>query len=194
MIDPITYIAILLKIDPTLVAATIPMIILVANWLSRLIPDNATGVLGFSRSVLKVIGLYASSRVAPGLTVSDISKMVIQPPMGNVMAGKITEHAIDQVMQEAVSERPLSIKNNPFRRRHDGRFEPNEEGFVSRDLLRLMATALLGLGAVSLTACATLSGKETLSYVCKNRETIRAYVDAMAEKLNICPILDNEVR
>lgn len=190
MIDPITYLAMLLGVSPVRVAMYLPLIILVSNWLSRLIPDTATGWKGVARSILKVVGLYASSRVAPGLTVSDISKMVIQPPLDGKMIGKITEHAIDQTMAEAVPDQPV-IRNNPFKRRPDGRAIPTEDGFVRKDLLAILMICMI---VPFLAGCTTFAARPTISYVCKNRETIRAYVDALADKLNICPILDNEVR
>jgi hypothetical protein len=44
------------------------------NLLARLIPDNATGFKGLVRRVCVVLGVYASSRVASGVTQADVAK------------------------------------------------------------------------------------------------------------------------
>lgn len=43
------------------VAATIAVVIAVAQFVGKVIPDSATGVLGFIRKVAKVIGLYVTN-------------------------------------------------------------------------------------------------------------------------------------
>jgi len=65
-----------LGLSPDLVA-TVVAISMVCAALGKLIPDTATGPLGWVRKVLKVGGLYVSNRVAPGESVSDVARSVI---------------------------------------------------------------------------------------------------------------------
>jgi hypothetical protein len=48
-----------------------------ANVTARLIPDDATGWKGAVRNVAALIGLYVSSRVTSGVTVTDAAKAAI---------------------------------------------------------------------------------------------------------------------
>ncbi len=67
-------IATMLGIDHELLLALIPIIILVAQLVGKSIPDDATGPLAAIRRIAKVIGLYRSNKISPGVTVADIAR------------------------------------------------------------------------------------------------------------------------
>lgn len=71
MIPPIAQ---MLGIEPATALLFLGVIVALANLLGRLIPDDKTGILGLIRSVCKVVGLYASNRIASGLTVNKIAE------------------------------------------------------------------------------------------------------------------------
>lgn len=48
-----------------------------ANMVSRIIPDDAKGFKGLIRKVCTVVGLYASNRVASGVTQADVAKGLV---------------------------------------------------------------------------------------------------------------------
>ncbi len=72
--DPITLIAHYFGWDPAVLLATIPIVVIIANYVSRIIPDDQTGFLGIVKTVCKVIGLYASNKITAGITVTDVAK------------------------------------------------------------------------------------------------------------------------
>lgn len=71
MIPPIAQ---MLGIEPATALLFLGVIVALANLLGRLIPDDKTGILGLVRSICKVVGLYASNRIASGLTVNKIAE------------------------------------------------------------------------------------------------------------------------
>lgn len=73
----IPQVAQMLGIEPATALLLVGIIIAVSNLAGRLIPDDKTGVLGMIRTICKFIGLYASNRVASGLTVNEIAKTTV---------------------------------------------------------------------------------------------------------------------
>lgn len=67
-----------LGISPTWMATLIPITIMLFNLLGRLIPDTATGPLGILRKVAKVLGLYLSNRIEPGITVNSAAEEAVR--------------------------------------------------------------------------------------------------------------------
>jgi hypothetical protein len=57
-----------------------------ANVTARLIPDDATGWQGTVRKIAALIGLYVSSRVTSGVTVTDAAKAAIGAAPAEVKA------------------------------------------------------------------------------------------------------------
>src|SRR3546814_15226163 len=53
----------------------------------RLIPDDATGWLGFVRKICKLVGLYASNRITSKLTVNKIAETTV--PIVNELGEQI---------------------------------------------------------------------------------------------------------
>lgn len=146
MVDPITYIALMLQIDPAVAAAWVPLLILTCNFIARKIPDNAGGLLGIVRKICKVVGLHASSTITKGVTIEDI------------------------VRAQSIGLPVTTQRSGLFNTRKDGRVGINEGGFVD---LRLLGLVAVSLGFVALLGgCATT--KVAAEYLCKNREAVIA--------------------
>lgn len=64
----------------------------VANAVSRRIPDDATGALGVVRDVASVLGVHVATRIAPGVTVQDVTKAALKtPPIPEKVAAERVE-------------------------------------------------------------------------------------------------------
>lgn len=70
----------MLGIDQQTIAMLLPLLVIVCGSLGKLIPDSATGFLGILRKILKVIGLYTTNRVQPGITTTDVAKAALSIP------------------------------------------------------------------------------------------------------------------
>lgn len=90
-----------LGIEPATALLIVGLVMALANLAGRLIPDDKTGVLGVIRAACKIIGLYASNRIATGLTVNQIASTT----------APIVEQVSDQL--EKVEERLAVVKAFP---------------------------------------------------------------------------------
>lgn len=72
----LNYLAGVLGVDQPTFLLILGVIIAVSNLIGKLIPDDQTGALGVVRKVAKVLGLYVSSRVTKGVSVTDTAKVV----------------------------------------------------------------------------------------------------------------------
>lgn len=70
----------MLGIDQQTIAMLLPLLVIVCGSLGKLIPDSATGFLGILRKILKVIGLYTTNRVQPGITTTDVANAALSIP------------------------------------------------------------------------------------------------------------------
>lgn len=66
-------IAAALGMDHELMLSLIPMLVLVAQFVGKSIPDTATGPLGVLRRIAKIVGLYRSNKIAPKTSVADVA-------------------------------------------------------------------------------------------------------------------------
>lgn len=64
----------MLGMDPATLAAVVFVVYAVCQLIGRLIPDDATGVLGVIRKICKVFGLYVSNRITRGVSVNDVAR------------------------------------------------------------------------------------------------------------------------
>lgn len=65
------------NIEPATMLLITGVTVTVANVLSRVIPDDAKGILGGVRKVASVIGVYVSNRVTSGVTTNDVVREVV---------------------------------------------------------------------------------------------------------------------
>ena len=180
MIDPITLIAMWLQMDPAVLLATIPIVVIVCNFVARLIPDDAVGVLGFVRKLAKFFGLYLSNRVTKGVTVNDV--------VGIFSDGvRATEEAEERMKDLGIKNANAAMNQaagNPFSRARDatGKFLKNESGRATRQSAGLLL--LVGL-ASNLGACTTTD--QAVGFICAHQDKVRAAAEATIAVLNQCP-------
>lgn len=75
--DYIPNLAAWLGVEPSTALLLLAFLVALANLVGRLIPDDATGILGVVRKLCKIIGLYASNRIASGLTVNEVARTTV---------------------------------------------------------------------------------------------------------------------
>src|SRR3546814_2691257 len=76
--DYIPDLAKLLGVEPSTALLIVGLLIALMNLGGRLIPDDATGWLGFVRKICKLVGLYASNRITSKLTVNKIAETTVR--------------------------------------------------------------------------------------------------------------------
>lgn len=82
--DPTNFVPIIagwLHMQPSALLADLIVISMLANAISRLIPNDATGWRGVVRSIAGFIGVNISSRVTKGVTIADTSAAVVATPV-----------------------------------------------------------------------------------------------------------------
>src|SRR5690606_674889 len=113
--DYIPNLAAWLGVDPSTALLLVGLIIAIANLGGRLIPDDKTGFVGFVRDACKLIGLYASNRIASGLTVNKIAE---------------TTAPIVQELDERIEQADTAVKKAfpglPDRDPNTGKFKKKE--------------------------------------------------------------------
>lgn len=72
------YLVASLGIEPAILMGAFAFLSLGCRLIGKTIPDDATGWKGAARKVCKVVGLYVSNRVTSGVSVTDVSKAVMQ--------------------------------------------------------------------------------------------------------------------
>lgn len=66
------------NVDPATILLIVTIFVALCNLTGRIIPDDATGVLGTVRKVCKLIGLYASNRVTKGVSVNSVASVLLE--------------------------------------------------------------------------------------------------------------------
>jgi hypothetical protein len=64
-------------LDSVELLALAAIIMVVSGFVGRIIPDDATGLLGLIRKLAKILGLYASNRITSQQTVNDVARRII---------------------------------------------------------------------------------------------------------------------
>lgn len=85
-----------LGLEGTTLLAVLAVISIVSQMVAKRIPDDKTGCLGVIRNVAKVIGLYTSNRVTSGVTVTDVSKVLLDSKLPNARdeSGKFVSQTV----------------------------------------------------------------------------------------------------
>lgn len=87
------------NVDPATILLLVTIFVALCNLAGRIIPDDATGVLGTVRKVCKLIGLYASNRVTKGVSVNAVANVLLDSKVtergegGKFVATKTVEEA-----------------------------------------------------------------------------------------------------
>lgn len=71
--DPITQLGQAFGLTDTHLLVALLVLSILFNVLGRLIPDDATGVLGVVRKISKILGLYVSNRLSSQTTVNEVA-------------------------------------------------------------------------------------------------------------------------
>lgn len=115
-VDLIPQLAEWFGVSPSSFVAAMGVFIAVSNILSRLIPDDAVGVLGYARRFFSIAGLYVSNRVTSGVTVNAIAtSLVAEAPKEIVEAAAQTDTLIPASLEEATAP-PVTPAFPGFRR------------------------------------------------------------------------------
>lgn len=67
-----------LGLDVTKTLLVLVIVSLLSGLIGRLIPDDATGILGLIRDCAKILGLYASNRITSGVTVNQVAEAAVE--------------------------------------------------------------------------------------------------------------------
>ena len=120
--DMIPHVAQYLNVEPATVLLLVGLIVAISNLLGRLIPDDKVGVLGTIRTIAKFIGLYASNRIASGLTVNEIAKTTVP------MIEQISEvqESMESKIETATAAFP-GFQKKPTRDPATGKFVKKED-------------------------------------------------------------------
>lgn len=179
MDDIINSLAALFGAEPATIAALIPLFILACNVIARLIPDDATGWLGFANKLFKFLGAQVSNRVASGVTVNDVVAVVAKADVpARESDGKFS--SVGAILDKIDSLHAIKKRQR-------------EEGFITGFFLTFKP--VLALGAlcalmILLAGCTTIQAAKEIT--CSNRQTIRDAAELTlkaVDKLDqVCPI------
>ena len=70
-------VAAFLGVDPATALFLVTVVVVVSNLVSKFIPDDKTGPLGFIRKIATFVGIAASNRISAGLTVNEVVKSTV---------------------------------------------------------------------------------------------------------------------
>ena len=171
-----------LGISPVTLIMMIPLIVGLSNVITRLIPDDATGILKVVRILTKIIGIYAANRVTSGISVNDVAKTFADGVKG---ADSAKDRLADLGIKDVNSVlNGTEIVRNPFPTRDPvtGKFVRNVDGNVTHRV----ALVFFGIGALlMLSACATT--KTWLANPCKYAVKAQRVIDVAQQVVNQCP-------
>jgi hypothetical protein len=168
MDDLLSQIAGWLGMSPSLLVLLLGLLYGVANFLTRAIPDNATGWQGFVRTVCSWIALYQSSKIAPGVTIQAATRASLGlATVRNGVKAQIDDPALadkaESVMKEIASDLPTGLfKKNPS----------DSSQLNSPLITTMLALAIL----IALSGCAG-----TLAQTCSHASTIRQAAEAFEQ-------------
>lgn len=74
------------NLDPATVIFYLTLVVLIANLVGRLIPDDVTGFMGTVRNVAKVLGAYTPNRITSGVSVNDVARaaITVEPELAKI--------------------------------------------------------------------------------------------------------------
>lgn len=166
-----------LGISGTSVMVTLLVVSTICNTIARAIPEDATGWKGVVRQICKIIGLYVSSRVTNGISVTDVARSMVQAPPSDPQ----TDAAIDQRIADTPVDPPADAPVTPA--------FPNLATRTARPLggtpLSWLALALMPL--FLLTSCAGVTassglntGAQVVTKICESQTEIDLVLSSLA--------------
>lgn len=115
-------VAAMLGIEPATALFLVTVIVVIANLVSKFIPDDRTGALGMIRKVAKFIGIAASNRIMAGLTVNEVVRATV--PMVDQLDS--VQNQMESKIDDVVEAFP-GFGKGPNRDPATGKFLPKEE-------------------------------------------------------------------
>lgn len=106
----------LLGLDPASFTLLLIVVATVANIVSKLIPESATGALGVVRKICAFLGVALANRITPHVTSKDISKAVAAgiPDEAVKEAAAALPKAVETGLGSAAfAESVVSVGQNP---------------------------------------------------------------------------------
>ena len=82
-------------IDQASLVFIIGMAYAVANYIARSIPESETGWRGFVRTIASYVALYRSKKLAPGITVNDVTQALADKGVGSGEAQPVVRNTSD---------------------------------------------------------------------------------------------------
>lgn len=161
---------------PETLLAWILVLCTVANIIGRIIPDDATGVLGAVRDVCKALGLYVANRVSSGVTVNDVAKSIVQPADKTIedlasQSGTLIPDVVDQVVAPFPGLQP---------RGPDGKFVKSSDIDTSKALSPWIVGIIAVVLALTLNGCAAFLGglNKVGTTICSHEAETRLALEA----------------
>lgn len=155
--------------QPTTLLFYIGILVMLANFVSKAIPDNATGIQGWIRSAAGFLGLAFSNRIAPGVSQVDLARQVFAER--GLIAADPTEPEpteLDQPMPEPSSVHPqmfVGVGRDP----NTGKFTKVENPWW----VSLFSFLMIVLAFGTLAGCVT-QRTQAQTYACAHADQIRA--------------------
>lgn len=119
-----------LHMQPSTLLLYVGVLMTLANFTGRMIPDTATGWRGVLRQVCKFVGIYAQNRVAPGVRMNDVVKDIIGQQAAGIAQETIRDLASesDSLIPEVVGDNVRSIARDSLEAmRRRGEIDPNPD-------------------------------------------------------------------
>lgn len=167
----LVYLSQLTGLQPATLVLLGGIIVTISGALSRVIPNDATGFLGFIRVVASLIGIAPANRITSGVTVNDVAQSLLSPHDSK-------EEVTEQLKASGVLPDP-SAGIAGVTRASNGRFQKVNSGWIVGLLALVIALMML-------TGCKSLSDANIAKNLCQNQIVARSVANkAMAAALLI---------
>lgn len=114
-------VAAMLGVEPATALLLVTVVVVIANLISKFIPDDKTGPLGMIRKVAKFVGIAASNRIMAGLTVNEVVRATV--PMVDQLDN--VQNQMESKIEEVVEAFP-GFGKGPSRDPATGKFVKGE--------------------------------------------------------------------
>lgn len=193
--DPFYQLAVALAkmvgVTPLTIVGFVPILVMLANFISKLIPDDATGWRAVVRKIAGFIGLAYANRVTSSLTTADVATMFLRTKGIPVGAEKIDEvatkvEALGVPSETVLTPEPPQPAPSPNPKLFAGVTRDPTTGKFVKIESPLWVGVLIG-AMILMSGCAN-QRLAAASYACAHADQIRA-ADPIA-RLKVMTITD----
>jgi hypothetical protein len=174
-----------LGVTPLTIVGFLPILVMLANFVSKLIPDDATGWRAWVRKVAAFIGLAYANRVTSNLTTADVAAMFLRTKGIPVSPEKIDEVSNKVEALGVPSESVLAPPPPPLFP-GVGR-DPTNGQFTKIGSPMIVGLVAMLLAVFMLSGCVT-ARTHAQTYACNNQATIQ--LGAQIARLKAMQIAD----